>query len=296
PIPERHMGLVSDQEVEGRERSREDLGRAAGQWLDLDGLWAVAAAAPEFSDPGPVPWPGPIPGPAPVIGYVHDAALWFYYPENLEALERAGARLVRLSLLDPAPWPEIHGLYLGGGFPETQARVLSENLAVKNTVLGLVGAGLPVYAECGGFMYLCAGLEIEGREYPMAGVFPLSTRFCPRPQGLGYTEAEVVLDNPFLDLGTRVRGHEFHYSVCSARGPQTGDFCLRMTRGQGMLFGLDGVLRRNAYAAYTHIHALGAPCWAPNFAAAAKRFMDSRPAAAGPQVNAQTRKQRQKHV
>ncbi|MBN2139809.1 MAG: cobyrinate a,c-diamide synthase [Desulfovibrionaceae bacterium] len=296
PIPERHMGLVSDQEFEGRERSLEDLGRAAGQWLDLDGLLAVAAAAPEFSDPGPVPWPGPIPGPAPVIGYVHDAALWFYYPENLEALERAGARLVRLSLLDPAPWPEIHGLYLGGGFPETQARALSENLAVKNTVLGLVGAGLPVYAECGGFMYLCAGLEIEGREYPMAGVFPLSTRFCPRPQGLGYTEAEVVLDNPFLDLGTRVRGHEFHYSVCSARGSQTGDFCLRMTRGQGMLFGLDGILRRNAYAAYTHIHALGAPCWAPNFAAAAKRFMDSRPSPAGQRVNAQPRKQRQKHV
>ena len=91
-------------------------------------------------------------GERPVIGVVRDAALWFYYPENLEALVRAGASLAYVSLLDDAPWPELDGLYLGGGFPETQAAALSSNAATRDRVRALSKAGLPIYAECGGFM------------------------------------------------------------------------------------------------------------------------------------------------
>lgn len=273
PIPERHMGLVSDQEHAGREEALDAVGRLAADCLDLEGLAALARSAPALARPDVRLWPEAAAGEPPVIGYVLDAALWFYYPENLEALERAGARLVRLSLLDPAPWPEIHGLYLGGGFPETQAEALSANTALRERVRSLAQAGLPLYAECGGFMYLCRSLEQEGRSFPMAGVLPMATTLCPRPQGLGYVEARVERDNPFHPQGGVIRGHEFHYSACLAPDPAApGDFVLRMERGQGLQAGRDGLLTGNVWAGYIHIHALGEPHWAPRFVAAAARF------------------------
>ena len=292
-IPERHMGLVSDQEHGLDEDGPAVLDRLADlaeEWLDLDGLDQLARSAPLLAaDPGVSLWPTPRQACAdrPVtIGYVRDAALWFYYPENLEALERAGARLVRLSLLSDEPWPEIHGLYLGGGFPETHARQLSANTALRAHVAGLAERGLPIYAECGGFMFLCRSLEFQGGEYPMAGVLPLSTGFCPRPQGLGYTEARVVEENPFFEVGSLVRGHEFHYSRCLAplghvpsEGPR---MALVMERGQGMLHGLDGVLQGNTFAAYNHIFALAEPGWALRFTAAAAAYRDGDPATTGP--------------
>ncbi|MGE4552477.1 MAG: cobyrinate a,c-diamide synthase [Desulfovibrionaceae bacterium] len=278
-IPERHMGLVSDREQDGVDEILDRLADAVGRCLDLERIRALAAAAPPLARPEVALWPEPVPGAAdpdrPVrIGYVHDAALWFYYPENLEALARAGAELVRLSILDPAPWPEIHGLYLGGGFPETHARALAANQAVRERVRALVADGLPIYAECGGFMYLCRELEFEGEAWPMAGVFDLRTGFCARPQGLGYVAAEVVRPNPFHEVGTELRGHEFHYSCCRPPEGPLPDMALRMTRGAGMLLGLDAAVTANTWASYTHLFALGAPHWAPNFVRAALRRRD----------------------
>ncbi len=288
-IPERHMGLMSDREHgDGGDDAAEVLDRLADlaeEWLDLDGMMDLADKAPDLESDVADLWPGPCPACAdkPVtIGYVRDAALWFYYPENLEALERAGAELKELSLLSDEPWPEIHGLYLGGGFPETHAQALSDNQALRDHVAALAGRGLPIYAECGGFMFLCRSLEYEGRDYPMAGVLPLSTGFCPRPQGLGYTEARVVEENPFFEVGSLIRGHEFHYSRClaplgqaspdeSCEGPR---MALVMERGQGMLHGLDGVLQGNTFAAYNHIFALAEPGWALRFVTAAAKYRD----------------------
>ncbi|MBA4357267.1 MAG: cobyrinic acid a,c-diamide synthase [Desulfovibrio sp.] len=277
PIPERHMGLVSDQEFAGREQALEAIADTVEQWVDLERVLDVARSAAAPAQAPPVPWPRPVvTGPGPVIGYVFDAALWFYYPENLEALQRAGARLERLSLLSAEPWPEIHGLYLGGGFPETQAAALSANVAVRTRVRALAQAGLPIYAECGGFMYLCESLALDAGEHALAGVFPLGTRLCPRPQGLGYVEAQVEAENPFHPLGALLSGHEFHYSACMEPSDPTQALAtaLRMLRGRGMLKGRDGLVRGNTFAAYTHIHALGTPHWAPAFVRAAAAFRD----------------------
>jgi len=278
PIPERHMGLVSDQEHEGREAALDAIAATVEKWVDVDRVLTIAREAAELPPAGPVCWPIPTPEvtaakQAPVIGYVHDAALWFYYPENLEALQHAGAHLVRVSLLDSAPWPELDGLYLGGGFPETQAEALSANGPVRQHVLQLSRAGLPIYAECGGFMYLCRGLEIPGSagSYALSGVFPLTTRLCARPQGLGYVEALVEVENPFHSVGSHLNGHEFHYSACSEPDQEDAlpPTALNMLRGHGMLAGRDGLVTGNTFASYTHIHALGVPDWAPNFVCAA---------------------------
>jgi cobyrinic acid a,c-diamide synthase len=287
PIPERHMGLVSDQEHSGREAALDAIAEIVERWLDVDRIQDIARNAFELAPVGPVPWPerlaaadGPQGGP--VIGYVFDAALWFYYPENLEALERAGAQLVKLSLLSAAPWPELHGLYLGGGFPETQAVDLAANVAVRERVRGLAAAGLPIYAECGGFMYLCEGLHLDEGErdqwHPLAGVFPVSTRLCARPQGLGYVEALVEAENPFHPLGAHITGHEFHYSSCTepSRPADMPPLTLKMLRGRGMIDGRDGLLLRRTFAAYSHTHALGVPHWAPNFVRAAQAYREGR--------------------
>ena len=231
---------------------------------------------PVVAERTPCAAPAPARETAPRIGYVRDAALWFYYGENLEALERAGARLIRLSTLDAAPWPALDGLYLGGGFPEDCAAELS--LSPQLTGLRrLADAGLPIYAECGGFMLLSQGIEREGRLWPMAGIFPVTAQFLPRPQGLGYVCGRVTAANPFFPLGLELRGHEFHYSRCRWQG-NPPHFALRLDKGVGMGRAqgqtLDGLLHRQVWASYTHIFAPAVPCWAHNFAAAARAFAE----------------------
>lgn len=244
----------------------------------------------------------------PRIAYVRDSALWFYYEENLEALERAGAELVRLEIVGPRSggWPvlrgekqqhaeagEIDGLYLGGGFPEDCAADLSASPHLR-TLAAWAGAGLPIYAECGGFMLLAQGIERDGVLWPMSTVFPVVAQFCGKPQGLGYVRGTVVEENPFFPKGLEILGHEFHYSRCCWQGaaPRHG---LRLHKGQGMgreaqpdgqkrgeaaqysrASALDGLLRQNVWASYTHIFAPAVPCWASNFVAAARRFSERR--------------------
>ena len=283
PIPERHMGLMSDQEMDFTvDSALEQLADLMEEHLDLDAVLAMArAASPVLVGEAPA-WPQQVTGRQPVIGVVRDAALWFYYPENLEALERAGARLEFVSALSAQPWPELHGLYVGGGFPETHAPQLAANTAIRQHIRELAASGLPIYAECGGLMYLAQALEqaatadeAGGASQPMAGVLPIRTRLCKRPQGLGYVEAKVVADNPFHPLGTHLKGHEFHYSRCVDTLPEGSVTALGLSRGSGMAQGRDGLLagpHNNVFAAYSHLHALGAPHWAPNFVRAAAEY------------------------
>ena len=233
------------------------------------------------------------------IGYVHDAALWFYYKENLEALRRAGAEVVELGLLDPEPWPgfgrhrgqHLDGLYLGGGFPEMLPGQLSASPHLAE-IRTLSLDNRPIYAECGGFMILCRELRVDDFDYPMAGIFPARTVFHLRPQGLGYVEACVEQANPFHPVGITLRGHEFHYSSCVPLGEMKT--IMRLSPGVGMsaprkparmtpvtepcqsapnetLHGRDGLLVRQTFAAYTHIFAPAVPHWATNFVAACKK-------------------------
>ncbi|MCJ2164323.1 MULTISPECIES: cobyrinate a,c-diamide synthase [unclassified Pseudodesulfovibrio] len=269
PIPERHMGLMSDQEYDGSTHL-DALADMAEEWLDLDAVEQVARSAPDFGPNPPTIFPGLAAEKSVRIGYVHDAALWFYYPENLEALEHAGAELVRLSILSDEPWPEIDGLYLGGGFPEVFAERIADNRSILDKLRSLSEAGLPIYAECGGFMVLCDSLEMDGSAHRMAGIFPLGTSFCPRPQGLGYTEGVVVEDTVFFPKGARLLGHEFHYSMCVSENAARLHRGLKMVRGQGSAHGHDGFIYKNTWAGYNHIHALAIPGWAENFVHAAQ--------------------------
>ena len=219
---------------------------------------------------------------APRIGYVRDRALWFYYEENLEALRRAGAELVRLSLLDDAAWPELDGLYLGGGFPEDWARELSASPHLAR--LGTLAAkGLPIYAECGGFMVLASALERDGQRWPMSGIFPVETRFCPKPQGPGLCAGRRGAAQSLFPQGSVLRGHEFHYSLCHEPAAVSGrlDHALRLRKGTGMGrdaegHGRDGLVSGRVWAAYCHIFAPAVPGSGPPFRGAGRCYRQER--------------------
>ena len=271
-LTDRHLGLVPPAE-HGRWRDAvAQAGDLARAHLDLPAVAALAAAAPPLAEPAAaLPSPAPPPPPAVRIGVLRDAAFQFYYPENLEALEREGAALVEVSPLRDAGLPELDALYIGGGFPETLAAALSDNGAFRRSVREAAAQGLPIYAECGGAIFLGERLAWREAEYPMAGVLPVAFSFEPRPQGHGYTALEVVADNPFFAAGAVLQGHEFHYSgPATPPGPELR-FAFRVRRGHGFDGARDGLRRYNVLASYTHVHALGTTCWAPGLVAAARR-------------------------
>jgi cobyrinic acid a,c-diamide synthase len=172
--------------------------------------------------------------------------------------------------------PEIEGLYIGGGFPETSARRLADNKAFRLSVKHAATSGLPIYAECGGLIYLGESIELDGEEYPLAGVFPVRFGLHKKPQAHGYTELLVSGPNPFYQKGDRIRGHEFRYStVLSWQGRQS-DLALTMERGVGFLDGRDGLVMNNVLALYTHVHALSTPQWAGSLVAKAREFRQAR--------------------
>lgn len=271
-IPGRHLGLVTPAEFKGGSELEVRLAEIAGKYLDVERLTAIARAAAPL--PQAVKQPSTRP-PEVRVGYFRDSVFTFYYPENLEALAAEGAELIGVSSLHDTSPGEIDALYIGGGFPETHAEQLSANKSLRMAIREAVEQGLPVYAECGGLIFLCRELQVADKSYPMAGVFDLVLRMNKRPVGHGYTELTVTADNPFLPVGTVIKGHEFHYTgpVDAIPEQMTG---LKVTTGVGLGGGRDGLLRHNCLACYTHLHANGVPGWAAAVVKAAREYRERR--------------------
>ena len=278
-FPERHMGLVPTPEHAWAQDAVAAAGEMAKAYLDLEAILGAAEAVaplvvPEGLETGKqsVPPVGGETAARPKIGIIQDSAFQFYYPENLEALENAGAELVFTSPLKETVPPVVDGFYIGGGFPETHAAELAANESYRMELKRLVDAGLPVYAECGGLMYLGESLVLEEGVYPMAGIFPIEFGFSKKPQGHGYTVLKIAEDNPFFETGLEIRGHEFHYSKVLPWKGNDARLVLEMQRGNGITDGRDGACYKNCLATYTHIHALGNPKWAAAMVRNAAQF------------------------
>ncbi|MFZ0610700.1 MAG: cobyrinate a,c-diamide synthase [Desulfobacterales bacterium] len=279
-FPERHMGLVPTPEHGWARDSIDAIAAIVENHIDMAALIDIATCAPALRSPQPMPdasdkggRPSPAAGlTAPRIGIIRDSAFQFYYPENIAALSSAGADIVFFSPLATDTIPNIDGLYIGGGFPETHAEALAQNVRFREKLKRLAEGGLPIYAECGGLMYLGKELVLDDRTYPMAGVLPISYGFSKRPQGHGYTVIAVDRPNPYFAVGSEYRGHEFHYSRVLEWGGQDADLVFRMRRGAGIWEGRDGACRKNVLATYTHLHALGAPSWAEAVVHMARSF------------------------
>jgi len=257
-LPSRHLGLVTAEDADVNEEFFDALARAAERRLDLDGLLARCGRAIAAAQPSP----GPAPGLERTrLAVSRDRAFCFMYQENLRLLEEAGADIVFFSPLRDASLPVgIGGVYLCGGYPELNAPALSENLSMRGAMRDFALAGGPVYAECGGFMYLMRAVrDARGEVFPMAGVFPFLAAMGEKRQALGYRE--IVTQTPSLlgPAGTTARGHEFHYSrIVQDSGPRPSGI-YRMTGGRGALPGPEGFTRSNVLGSYVHLHFAGSP-------------------------------------
>lgn len=274
-FPMRHLGVTPHQEYAAAGDAVDRLAALAETHFDLDAIVARMR--------GIVPLP-PEPSSSVkqrlTIGVLRDAAFQFYYEENLEALKSGGARLVMIDALHSRELPpEIDGLYIGGGFPETSAQQLADNATFRQSVRDRIDAGLPVYAECGGLIFLGRSIILEGCEYPLAGVFPVTFTLGAKPQAHGYSTFTVEKANSFYPVGARIKGHEFRYSMVHQWDGVTEDLALSMERGAGFYGGRDGLVKNNVLALYTHVLASGTPQWAPGFIAAAREHATRRASA-----------------
>lgn len=282
-IPERHLGLVTPEAGALSPEQVARLASVAEAHLDLEGILRVASAArplPASVDP-------PVPPARSVVqvGVARDAAFSFYYQDNLDLLEAAGAHLVPFSPLADECLPAgLGGLYLGGGYPEAEAARLAGNDAMREGIRRAVASGLPVLAECGGFMYLCRAIEDEeGRRHPMVGVFDTTTRF-PGQGTLAYCTVDLVHPSPLGPAGLSLRGHEFHASSLLG-APPAGAYAYRVRRLPAGGPEAEGYLVANALGSYLHLHWGSCPEVALHFVAACRSHAAGRrvtlPAGAG---------------
>jgi len=265
-LAERHLGLVTAGEGSLTAGKRARLADAIERGVDLEGLLELAAPAPVSTARSDL---ATRPTSLVRIGVAHDAAFCFYYRENLELLRTSGAELVYWSPLRGHTLPFVDGLYLGGGYPELYGTELGANKVMREAVLAFAGSGRPVYAECGGLMYLAEALEdLEGVRHPMVGLLPTTVRMRPRRLSLSYTEVTLQAASLLGPPGTVARGHEFHFSTI---GPVPASvahtYQLRRRGGDDRE---EGYLIGNALLSYVHLHFGSNPELAANFVRACR--------------------------
>ena len=262
-FPQRHIGITPCPEFDGAEAAVKSLAQLVTENTDLAAVLAQAAPlAVTQSPPSDVysRWRN-AQADTVRIGIIKDAAFQFYYPENLRALELCGARLLEINALSAPELPDLDGLYIGGGFPENSVQALSANIAFRRSLKQKIDQGLPVYAECGGLLYLGQAMEVNGVSYPLADIFPVTFRMEKRPQAHGYTNLTATAANPVYPAGTKIKGHEFRYSKVVGWQGAGRDLAFTMQRGVGFADSGDGLVYKNCLALYTHIHALSTPEW-----------------------------------
>ncbi len=262
-IGERHLGLTTPAEAAGVEARIAAFGEVMAQSVDLQRLRDIAGKAPALDLPAPPP-PAPPRWPGLRIGILRDAAFGFYYPDDLEAMEAEGARLVPIDALHDRELPDIDGLFIGGGFPEMRMRELAANLPLRRAIRTALEGGLPCYAECGGLMYLCRTLHWQGESAPMVGFIPAHAVMHKRPQGRGHVEFTSTEACPWKGAGCVIRAHEFHYAAIEGL-PADTVYVREMKRGTGIDGCRDGILIRNTVAGFVHLRNSANIPWVPGF-------------------------------
>ena len=260
-IVERHLGLVPSNEAQGAVERVATIGKIVGSQVDLTALLALATPKPPSSAVIE-----PFPSPRVRIGIPQDGAFAFYYPDDLLALRAAGAELIFFNALQTPYLPVVDGLFIGGGFPEVQMTALEANVSLRTDIRRAIDDGLPVYAECGGLMYLARRIRWGEQCNTMVGALPVDVLMTPRPIGRGYVQLQETIHHPWPVVGTQqiIPGHEFHYSHLENLGEGFA-FAYQMVRGVGVAHQQDGIIYRNCLACYSHQrHTRGNP-WATAF-------------------------------
>ncbi|HSN20452.1 MAG TPA: cobyrinate a,c-diamide synthase [Usitatibacter sp.] len=268
-IVERHLGLVPANEAADAQARVRALADRIESGVNVAAILAAAAGASPLAEPAAQRSSAP-PAGGPRIGIPRDRAFGFYYPDDLEALQEAGAVLVPFDTLADARLPDVDALFIGGGFPETLAAELEANAALRGEIRAAVERGLPVYAECGGLMYLARSITMGGRTHRMAGAIPADVVMHRKPVGKGYVTLAETTGHPWAGGGP-VQAHEFHYSSLENVDPGVR-YAYRVMRGHGIDGERDGLVHRNVLASYAHQRSVGGNDWARRFVAYVRRM------------------------
>lgn len=273
-IEERHLGLVPADEARESRKAIESLANIVADHVDLDVLCKISKKA------NPPPRSGlnsrsstrataidtsktPL-----KIGIARDEAFGFYYADDLEAFTRNGTEVVSIDLIRDRALPELDGLFIGGGFPETNLAKLERNRPMRESIKAAIEQGLPCYAECGGLMYLAQEISWNGQRGEMVGVVPGTVTMSSRPHGRGYIQLRETVDSlwPGGDKERVIAGHEFHYSQLEGL-PDTSRFAYDVLRGTGIVGGKDGFVYKNLLASYAHLRDQKQNHWVKRFLA-----------------------------
>jgi len=253
-MPERHLGLHLPHEA--RADYFDELATLIEEYVDVDGLLeASRIERPKLPKTQRVS----VAEPTVRVGLARDEAFCFYYADNLELLQHAGAELVEFSpIRDPLP-DRLDGLYFGGGYPELHAPQLAANTATKEAIREFAGSGGPIYAECGGLMYLAKSLELEDGSYPLCGILPFSTRM---PAGLTLSYVQIETNGGLFGANLTARGHVYHQSEIVGEPTVGRCYTLQTNRGDQME---EGFYVGNVLASYAHLHFASQPDIADSF-------------------------------
>ena len=265
-IVERHLGLMPSNESITASAKVKLIGDAIAEQVDLDKLLAL-------SRKGQIPPPALdcINPPNLVsevrIGIARDRAFGFYYADDLDALEAAGATLRPFDTLNDTRLPNVDALYIGGGFPEACAAELEANTSLRGEIKQAIDDGMPVYAECGGMMYLSRSISYKGQTSEMVGAIPGDVKMHAKPVGRGYVHLQENINHPWPRRSApakQIKAHEFHYSSLENLPPDS-QFAYQVERGHGITGQFDGLILNNMLASYTHLRSIGDCSWTSRF-------------------------------
>ncbi|MDH5256618.1 MAG: hydrogenobyrinic acid a,c-diamide synthase (glutamine-hydrolyzing) [Gammaproteobacteria bacterium] len=266
-IPEQHLGLTPGSASAETLKQIEVIADLVEAQVDLDKFISIASTSPAIKA---------APGltlttqrKSVRIGVARDKAFGFYYPGDLSALKAAGAEIVEINTFKDTQLPEIDGLFIGGGFPESYLQELSTNTGLMRDIAREIEAGMPVYAECGGLMYLTRSIKWDNRSHLMVGAIPADTEMCDKPQGRGYVRLKETNNMPWLPENTNDNNkefcaHEFHYSRLINVNDKI-KYAYKVMRGFGIDGENDGVVYKNVLASYTHLRNVKHNKWASRF-------------------------------
>ena len=273
-MPERQLGLLPAAENKELHRILEQLGNLIEDQVDIDRILQLAQEAPALRDM--VQCQHQSHKDRLKLAVARDEAFHFYYEDSLDYLREQGAELVFFSpLRDRGLPPDIDGIYIGGGFPEEFLPDLSANQSMKQQIEACYQKGMPIYAECGGLMYLCGSITTQaGQAYAGVGLVPAQVKMGNRLVALGYVRGRTRQRSIFGEAGMELKGHEFHWSTLE--GIPTDDSAYQLTGGRGQDGRLEGYVRGNLLASYLHLHFRYNQQAADRYLATCKYYRESR--------------------
>ncbi len=277
-LEERHLGLMPSNELHSALEHIQRIGQSIESQVDCDKLFDVSqtnALLKSNTDSVSIADRSLLSGskvseskPPVRIGIMRDQAFGFYYPDDLEMFSTQNAELVPIDAIKDEKLPHVDGLFIGGGFPETQMQKLAANENLKKSIFHAIENGLPVYAECGGLMYLTRSISWQGSKYEMVGAIPADTVMCKRPQGRGYVHLKATKDYPWPQSNSssidEFWAHEFHYSRLENIDPSV-KYAYEVHRGTGIDGKFDGIVYKNVLGNYAHLRDVKNNRWVERF-------------------------------